>query len=125
MKLRLLPLLWMVWVPLFSPGALPQPAVVAAAADVAVVATYPPTATKTMATMSAPIQGAESLRRSTAVSLCGSDHPLVVVLASGVNTRMDDTSHPSARRPAAEPSHRLIRGILLLSGPKKRLQQPI
>ena len=32
MKLRLLPPLWMVWVPLFSPGALPQPAVVAAAA---------------------------------------------------------------------------------------------
>src|SRR5688500_13694620 len=59
MKLRLLPPLWIVWVPLFSPGALPQPAVVAAAAEVTVVPTYAPTATSTMTAMITPSQGAD------------------------------------------------------------------
>ena len=69
MKLRLLPPLWMVWVPLFSPGALPQPAVVAAAAEVTVVATNVPAAATIKPATIVPIQGAESLRSSTVGSL--------------------------------------------------------
>ncbi len=70
MKLRLFPPLWMVCVPLFSPGALPQPAVVAADAGATVVTTYIPTATRTMTAMAAPSQGVECLRSGTAEPPC-------------------------------------------------------
>src|SRR6185312_7820402 len=71
MKLRFFPLLWIVWVPLFSPGALPQPAVVAAVAGPPAMTTYAPTATRTRTAIAAPIQGLESLRSGTVAPPCG------------------------------------------------------
>jgi hypothetical protein len=65
MKLRDLPLLWIVWVPLANPGALPHPAVAAnvvtsvvtlPAADTGRMPTKPTAASTVVAAMARPVR---------------------------------------------------------------------
>src|SRR5690349_15913524 len=67
MKLRFLPPLWMVWLPLFSPGALPHPAVgaraLAAKGEVPADATWAPVTARPTTRSPAATVASSPLRR--------------------------------------------------------------